>query len=169
MLIIREALLGRSRFSEFREQLGVASARTSAAVIGPAGAPRSEIGNYYNSNPKQKIVGTLEAIRDRLGKAVEVTYSYGSGYLPGPKTKTGPGSKAALKQAEDVARTADAVILCLGTNRAIEDEGRDRKDLGLPQVQQDLLEAVVRADKLRDNDPVKRASRRALDEIRKSK
>jgi beta-glucosidase len=118
------------------------------AVIGPAAA-RSELGNYYNSNPKQKVVGALEGIRNRLGKGVEVTYSRGSEYLTsakGPKTKSGPGPKAALKQAEEVARAADAVFLCLGTVPAIEAEGRDRKELGLPKVQQDLLETVVRAN-----------------------
>jgi beta-glucosidase len=118
-------------------------------VIGPA-AVRSEIGNYYNPNPKQKVVGALEGIKNRLGKGAEVVYARGSEYLPPvmdpKKKKTPPDPRAALKEAEDAARAADAVILCIGTNRSIEDEGRDRKDIGLPKPQQDLLEAVVKAN-----------------------
>jgi len=46
ILIIREALLGRSRFSEFREQLGVASDVLSARLAELVGAGILEVEDY---------------------------------------------------------------------------------------------------------------------------
>jgi beta-glucosidase len=114
------------------------------AVIGPAAA-RPEYGNYYVSQPKQKLVHPIDGIKNKLGKEVEVYYAKGSEFLP-PAKKGGADPAVALKAAADMARAAEVVFLCLGTVPAIEAEGRDRKDLGLPQVQQDLLETVVKAN-----------------------
>jgi beta-glucosidase len=114
------------------------------AVIGPAAA-RPEYGNYYLSQPRQKLVHPLDGIKNKLGKAVEVIYARGSEFLPPAKGK-GEDPKAALKAAADAARAAEVVLLCLGTVPSIEAEGRDRKELGLPGPQQDLLEAVVKAN-----------------------
>jgi beta-glucosidase len=115
------------------------------AVIGPAAA-RPEYGNYYLGQPKQKLVHPLDGIKNKLGNGVEVVYARGSEFLPPAKGKVPADPKAALQAAEEAARTADVVFLCLGTVPAIEAEGRDRKELGLPKVQQDLLEAVVQAN-----------------------
>src|SRR5437867_12507286 len=114
------------------------------AVIGPAAA-RPEYGNYYLAQPKQKLVHPIDGIKNKLGSGVEVTYAKGSEFLPPAKGKAGD-PKVALKAAEEAARAAEVVFLCLGTVPAIEAEGRDRKELGLPKMQQDLLETVVRAN-----------------------
>jgi beta-glucosidase len=114
------------------------------AVIGPAAA-RPEYGNYYLSQPKQKLVHPIDGIKAKLGKGVEVVYAKGSEFfVPAKGKKEDP--QALLKDAADAARAADVVFLCLGTVPAIEAEGRDRKELGLPMPQQDLLEAVVKAN-----------------------
>ena len=117
------------------------------AVIGPAAA-RPEYGNYYLAQPKQKLVHPLDGIKNKLGKDVEVIYAKGSEFLPpGKDMKEKPvDAKASLKEAEGAARAAEVVFLCLGTVPAIEAEGRDRKELGLPKLQQDLLETVVKAN-----------------------
>jgi beta-glucosidase len=116
------------------------------AVIGPAAA-RPEYGNYYIPQPKQKLVHPIDGIKNKLGKAVEVIHAKGSEFLPSTKDKMKAADpKAALQAAEDAARAADVVFLCLGTIPAIEAEGRDRKELGLPKVQQGLLETVVNAN-----------------------
>jgi beta-glucosidase len=114
------------------------------AVIGPAAA-RPEYGNYYLSQPKQKLVHPIDGIKTKLGKDVEVIYAKGSEFLPPAKGKM-EDPQVALKAAEDAARAAEVVFVCLGTVPAIEAEGLDRKDLGLPKVQQDLLETVVQAN-----------------------
>ena len=41
------------------------------------------------------------------------------------------------------ARKADVCVVCLGTNPVIEREGYDRKHLRLPQIQEDLLNAIT--------------------------
>jgi beta-glucosidase len=114
------------------------------AIIGPAAA-RPEYGNYYLSQPKQKLVHPLDGIKNKLGNDVEVVYVKGSEFLPPAKGKM-EDPQVSLKAAEDAARAAEVVFLCLGTVPAIEAEGRDRKELGLPKLQQDLLETVVKAN-----------------------
>src|SRR5262249_17713619 len=108
-------------------------------------AARPEYGNYYLSQPKQKLVHPLDGIRNKLGQGAEVLYAKGSEFLPPAKGKM-EDPKIALRAAEDAARAAEVVFLCLGTVPAIEAEGRDRKELGLPKPQQDLLETVVKAN-----------------------
>lgn len=51
-----------------------------------------------------------------------------------------------VPEAVALARTADAVILCLGTDRRVEHEGRDRKTLGLTGRQEELALAVLAAN-----------------------
>jgi beta-glucosidase len=114
------------------------------AVIGPAAA-RPEYGNYYLGQPKQKLVHPIDGIKAKLGKDVEVLYAKGSEFLPPAKGKL-EDPKIGLKAAEEAARAAEVVFLCLGTVPAIEAEGRDRKELGLPKLQQDLLDTVVKAN-----------------------
>ena len=51
-----------------------------------------------------------------------------------------------LPAAVALARTCDAVILCIGTDRRVEQEGRDRKFLGLSGRQEELVLAVLAAN-----------------------
>jgi beta-glucosidase len=114
------------------------------AVIGPAAA-RPEYGNYYLAQPRQKLVHPIDGIKDKLGKEVEVIYAKGSEFLQ-PAKGQGEDPGVALQAAENAARAAEVVFLCLGTVPALEAEGRDRKELGLPKRQQALLETVVKAN-----------------------
>jgi beta-glucosidase len=57
-----------------------------------------------------------------------------------------PSKAGELDKAVQAAQGADVVFLFLGTNGQVEAEGRDRKELGLPAPQQQLLEAVVKAN-----------------------
>jgi beta-glucosidase len=50
-----------------------------------------------------------------------------------------------FQRAVQVAKHADAVVMVLGLSSAIEGESVDRKSLGLPEVQLDLLRAVRKA------------------------
>ena len=51
-----------------------------------------------------------------------------------------------MTKAIDAARSADAVILCLGSGAATEAEGYDREDMDLPGRQDDLARAVLAAN-----------------------
>ncbi|MFE4836717.1 beta-glucosidase [Arthrobacter sp. NPDC056691] len=51
--------------------------------------------------------------------------------------------QAEIRAAVEAARTADVAVVVVGTNAAIESEGFDRKDLDLPGLQNELVEAVA--------------------------
>jgi beta-glucosidase len=108
----------------------------SVAVIGPQ-ADKFEIGNYYGTKPR--IVSPVEGIRAKLGTGVKVEYAMGCDILQ-------PAKPGEIDQAAALAQNSDVVILFLGTNLRVEAEGRDRQSLDLPGSQQQLLEAVYRAN-----------------------
>jgi beta-glucosidase len=108
----------------------------SVAVIGPQ-ADQFETGNYFGAKPR--IVSPVEGIRANLGPGVKVEYARGCDILEPAK----PGD---IEQAADLARKSDLAILFLGTNLRVEAEGRDRKILDLPGSQEQLLEAVFKAN-----------------------
>lgn len=58
----------------------------------------------------------------------------------------GHGTDSALAQAREAAAQADAVIVCVGFNTSTEGEGFDRT-FALPAPQQDLIDAVLSANK----------------------
>src|SRR5690606_34121860 len=61
-------------------------------------------------------------------------------YAPGP-----PGEeidRSGFEEALRIARAADVVVRVVGEDREISAEARNRSDLGLPGVQQELVEAV---------------------------
>jgi len=51
-----------------------------------------------------------------------------------------------FRAATDVAKKAEAVIMVLGTDLDVEDEGVDRSDLNLPGVQEELVREVMKAN-----------------------
>jgi beta-glucosidase len=118
----------------------------SVAVIGPA-AEHPEYGNYFGAAPHR--VSPLEGIKNKLGlrsrgdglapAEAEVTFAAGCDMVD-------EGNPADIEEVAKTARRADVVILCLGTNGKVEAEGRDRHDLGLPGMQEQLLQAVVKAN-----------------------
>ena len=102
-------------------------------MIGPAGDQDYPTGNYYGT-PARKV-GVAQGLREVLGTGVTVDYEKGADFV-------GPADPEAVARAVALAKRADVVILCLGTNLQTEAEGRDRRDLNLPGAQQPLLEAV---------------------------
>src|SRR5205823_2432981 len=109
----------------------------SVAVIGPAGDADYETGNYYGK-PARKV-GTVEGLREFLGKKIDVRYERGTGFVDAPDA-------GAIAKAVELAKKSDVVVLCLGTNLQVEAEGKDRRDLNLPGAQEQLLEAVAGAN-----------------------
>lgn len=66
-------------------------------------------------------------------------------FAPG-STIVGPRNQALLDQAAEAAKGADAVLLFLGVNRLLSDEGRDRDSIDLPDVQHELAAVVAAAN-----------------------
>jgi len=120
------------------------------AVIGPnADQPAMLLGNY-NGSPADSIT-PLRGIRDAVAPRTHVLYALGS--------ELTDGSRAAALEAEavQVARRADAIVLCLGLTARLEGEempvkipgfsGGDRTGIDLPAPQEHLLERIVRLGK----------------------
>ena len=67
-------------------------------------------------------------------------------YAQGCDVNNSKQSQAMFDEAKAMAAEADVVLLALGTDLSVSDESRDRSSLGLPGVQQQLLEAVYAAN-----------------------
>jgi beta-glucosidase len=120
------------------------------AVVGPlAGEFVAGDPNYIGSF-KRDVVDIVRGFRDRAG-SVEVLTAVGAEVAPPLKPKDGSAPRpfdhdGELHKAVDAAKNADVAIVCVGTTLDIEAEGRDRKMLGLPGNQEQLVEAVCAAN-----------------------
>jgi beta-glucosidase len=121
----------------------------SIAVIGPnADDPRVLLGNYHGT--PSRTVTPLAGIRAAVPRGTKVWYARGC-----ERTGTltdGPARAAILSEARSMAERAEVVVLCLGLDAEIEGEqgdagnseaAGDRVELGLPGLQQTLLETIV--------------------------
>ncbi len=108
----------------------------TVAVIGPA-AEHPEYGNYYGAMPR--CVSPLQGLKNKLGDAVAIIHIPGCVFVK-------PMHPEDLEKAVQAAKDADVAIVFLGTNNDVEREDRDRKALGLPGAQEQLMEAVYHAN-----------------------
>jgi hypothetical protein len=70
-------------------------------------------------------------------------------YLPNPPlcgTIIGPRNQVLSENAVKAARESEVALVFVGDNRLLSDEGRDREYLHLPEVQHELIKAVVAAN-----------------------
>jgi len=119
----------------------------SIAVIGPnAAVARTGGGGSSLVRPKYAIA-PLEAIRERAGNSVEVKYARGAG-MEGedPAIDTPEARAKLLTEATETARKADAAVVVVGRYSGLESEGFDVKTMDLPAGQDDLIEAVEKAN-----------------------
>ena len=122
-------------------------------VIGPNANSRAAlIGNYHGT--ASRYITVLEGIQDYVGDDVRVFYSQGCHLF---KDREEPLAVEAdrLAEAMTVASHSDVVVLCLGLDESLEGEegdtgnayaSGDKKDLGLPESQQLLLETILDMD-----------------------
>ncbi len=113
------------------------------AVIGSL-ADRIVMNNY--NGKAGKTVTPLQGIQNRVTPGTEVLYAVG-GVVSNPTSKDKPFDQAAeLQKAVELARTADVALVFVGTDARVEQEGRDRKTLGLTGNQEELVKAVFAAN-----------------------
>jgi beta-glucosidase len=121
----------------------------SIAVIGPNADDASVLVANYHGTPSQPVT-PLAGIRAAVSQATKVWYAQGC-KRTGTKTD-GVAPDGNLSEALAMAERADVVVLCLGLGADIEgeqgdagnsDASGDRRDLGLPGLQQALLEQVT--------------------------
>lgn len=112
--------------------LPLANNISSIAVIGP-NADAVRLGGY--SGFGIKVITVLEGIRNKISKRTKIYFAEGC--------QVNNISKAGFSKAVSAANKADIAILIMGNSSETEGENRDRCNLDLPGVQEDLIKAVV--------------------------
>ncbi|MGA2496453.1 MAG: glycoside hydrolase family 3 C-terminal domain-containing protein, partial [Tepidisphaeraceae bacterium] len=107
------------------------------AVIGPLAD--ITITNNYNGKVGQ-AVSPLQGIKDRAARGTEILHAKGCDVVSTADATT------QMDDAVAIARDADVALVFVGTNAQVEQEGRDRKSLGLPGNQEKLVQAVFAAN-----------------------
>lgn len=124
-----------------RQTLPIAPSVKSVAVIGAMAVPEDERVWTDPAGLGRRVVQPLpDALREQLPSDVTVTYEPAFSKNCGTEFKD---KDAALK----AAAAADLVVTMLGEDCEFMGEGASRTDLGLPGVQQELLEALVATGK----------------------
>ena len=118
------------------------------AVIGPnAAVARTGGGGSSLVHPNYTIT-PLDGIKERAGTRIQVTYALGTSMSGEDPAKDTPQARETLRnEAVAIASKADAAIVLVGNSNKIESEGFDRKTLDLPEGQDELIEAVARANR----------------------
>jgi beta-glucosidase len=104
----------------------------SIAVIGP-NADAVRLGGY--SGYGMKVVTAFEGIKNKVSKRTKIYFAEGC--------KVNERSKNGFSKAISAASKADVAILVMGNSSETEGENRDRCNLNLPGVQEDLIKAVA--------------------------
>jgi beta-glucosidase len=105
-------------------------------VIGPLADNRLDpLGPWHTDGKPEDVVTVLQGIRTRVPSGTEVLYAQGAGIED--------TSTAGFADAVATARRAKVAILVLGERHDMSGEAASRSSLGLPGVQQQLLEAVA--------------------------
>ena len=109
-------------------------------VIGPLGQYKQDmIGAWSAAGDGNKAVSLLEGIRAKVSKDTKVTYAKGCNVMD-DTTKY-------FNQALAVARQSDVVIMTVGEGWWMSGEAASRGTLGLPGVQQQLVEEISKTGK----------------------
>ena len=130
------------------------------AVIGQNAVLKTQSGGMGAGVKALYEVTPLEGIQKRAGNEIQVTYAPGYKNFPGRRwgpapAEPNPLEAAAIDEPADpalvaeavaLAQDADLVIFFGGTNKNIETEGSDRKDIKLPCGQEALVQALYAAN-----------------------
>ena len=130
------------------------------AVVGPLAASRENMAGTWSVSARLgECRSVLDGIRDAVGERARVLYAKGSNLvrdLAYEKRATtfgrdiprdGRSDAELLREALSVASRADVIVAALGEASEMSGESSSRTDLGIPDVQRELLEALVKAGK----------------------
>src|SRR5947209_2576312 len=106
------------------------------AVIGPLADNKEEpLGPWHTQGQASDVVTVLQGIKSKVPAGTQVVYAQGSGIED--------SATAGFAEAVAAARQAKVGILVLGERGDMSGEAASRSSLGLPGVQEQLLEAVA--------------------------
>ena len=121
------------------------------ALIGALASDKtSPLGSWRIAAKDNTAVSVLEGMQAYTGN--QLTYAKGADVSLGQtkfidELKINTTDRSEFPQAIAVAKTADVVVMVLGEVGYQSGEARSRTDLGLPGVQQDLIEAIYKVNK----------------------
>jgi beta-glucosidase len=120
------------------------------AIIGAlANDKTSPLGSWRIAADDNTAISVIEGMQQY--KDNTITYAKGADVAIGRtqfvwETKINMTDKSGFAEAVAVAKKADVVIMVLGEHGLQSGEGRSRSEIGLPGVQQELLETVFKAN-----------------------
>ena len=110
------------------------------AVIGPlANNSIDPIGGWGGLGDSADVTTVLEGFKNYVDKKTQVLYSEGC-KIDDPSTK-------GFKDAVNIAKKSDVIILCVGESRDMSGEACSRSTLDLPGVQEDLAKELLKTGK----------------------
>ena len=121
------------------------------AIIGALASDKtSPLGNWRLAADDDTAISVLEGMSKYKGNSI--LYSKGANLTIGKAEfvtplKINTIDKSGFKEAITIAKEADIVLMILGEHGFQSGEGRSRTDLGLPGVQQELLEEIFKVNK----------------------
>ncbi|PKH67417.1 beta-glucosidase BglX [Flavobacterium sp. ALD4] len=133
-----------------KELLPLKKSGLKIALIGAlANDKTSPLGSWRIAADDESAVSVLEGLQKYEGN--KLNYVKGADVSVGRtqfvwETNINMTDKSGFPEAIDAAKQADVVIMVLGEHGLQSGEGRSRSDLGLPGVQQELLETIFKAN-----------------------
>lgn len=121
------------------------------ALIGALASDKtSPLGSWRIAADDSTAVSVLEGLKQYEGNSI--TYAKGADVSLGKsefaiEVKINTTDKSGFDEAIQAAKSADVVVMVLGEDGFQSGEGRSRTELGLPGVQQELLETIYKANK----------------------
>ncbi len=110
------------------------------AVIGPlANSSEDPIGGWGGMGDSADVTTVLEGFKNYVDKKTQILYSEGC-KIDDPSTK-------GFKDAVNIAKKSDVIILCVGESRNMSGEACSRSTLELPGVQEDLAKELLKTGK----------------------
>ncbi|NRT12939.1 beta-glucosidase [Flavobacterium sp. 14A] len=134
-----------------KELLPLKKSGQKITIIGAlANDKTSPLGSWRIAADDNTAVSVLEGMN--MYKGNQITYRKGADVATGRtqfvwETKINEDDKSEFAAAVAAAKDADVVVMVLGEHGLQSGEGRSRTDLGLPGVQQELLEEVYKVNK----------------------
>lgn len=130
------------------------------ALVGPlADDQQNVLGSWRAAGDWQRAVSILTGISNVAGSAVTVLYAKGANLVDDPALREtlkgfgaeipvdGRSPREMVAEAVAAAVRADVVVAVLGESSAMSGEAASRSDIGLPQCQKELLQALVETGK----------------------
>jgi beta-glucosidase len=123
----------------------------SIAVIGENAVTKMALGGVGAGVQTRKEITPLEGLQTVLGGGMKITYapgykSFGRDSRNKRQAPQQPADPRLMAEAVKVAKAADLVIFFAGDNREVETEGSDRKSITLPSGQDELAQALAKAN-----------------------